>query len=132
MQRITGVIKVYRGGELLCRARVADTFLSRLLGLMLRQRLPEDEGLLIKYSTRFRARGLHSFFMRFPIDLIFISSQGRVVETAALDPWRFYTPRKECSCVLEVRRGFLRDKRIALGETLRFEVEEGSEPCGEG
>src|SRR5262245_36800974 len=57
------------------RVPVADTRRSRLLGLALLDRERAGEGLLIP-----RTRSVHTFGMRFPLDLIFLDARGTVVE----------------------------------------------------
>ena len=54
---------------------LATTRRSRLLGLALLARERAGEGLLIP-----RCRSVHTFGMRFPLDLIFLDDGGRVVE----------------------------------------------------
>jgi uncharacterized membrane protein (UPF0127 family) len=54
---------------------VATTHLSRLLGLALLSRRRAGHGLLIP-----RCRSVHTFGMRFLLDLIFLDADGRVVE----------------------------------------------------
>ena len=53
---------------------VATTRSSRLLGLALLRRERAGEGLLIP-----RCRSVHTFGMRFPLDLLFLDEEGRVV-----------------------------------------------------
>jgi uncharacterized membrane protein (UPF0127 family) len=54
---------------------VADTRRSRLLGLALLHRENAGEGLLVP-----RCRSVHTFGMRFPLDLLFLDERGEVVE----------------------------------------------------
>ena len=54
---------------------LATTRRSRLLGLALLDRERAGEGLLIP-----ACRSVHTFGMRFPLDLIFLGEDGRVVE----------------------------------------------------
>ena len=55
--------------------RRADTFVGRLRGLLGRSGLPADEALWIVPCT-----SVHTFFMRFPIDVAFIDDEGRIVK----------------------------------------------------
>ena len=84
------------------RAVVADTFLSRLRGLMFRRDLPAGEGLLIK-----RCNAIHTFFMRFPIDAVFLDRAGAVVRVVRdIPPWRpFVWGGLRAVQVLETRPG---------------------------
>ncbi|MFQ6137037.1 MAG: DUF192 domain-containing protein [Candidatus Hydrothermarchaeales archaeon] len=106
--------------NLICTCSVADAFFSRLKGLMFKSSLPRDEGLLIEFSPLSRSRSIHGFFMRFPIDLIFINEDLKVVEIETLYPWRYYSPRKGCKWVLEVNKGVAKEKEIEIGDELEF------------
>ncbi len=76
-----------RDTVLASRCRVADSYFPRLIGLMGAQSLPPGDGLLILPCS-----SIHTHFMRFPIDVIYVSREDIVV---ALDenmaPWRFGT-----------------------------------------
>jgi uncharacterized membrane protein (UPF0127 family) len=54
---------------------VATTRVSRLLGLSMLSRERAGSGLLIPHC-----RGVHTFGMRFALDLVFLDEEGRVVE----------------------------------------------------
>jgi uncharacterized membrane protein (UPF0127 family) len=88
-------------GAVLCdRCLVADSFGTRLRGLMLRARLPAGEGLLFP-----RTRSVHTHFMRFPIDVVFLDGDDRVVRVVpGLRPWRAAACR-EARSVLELAAG---------------------------
>ncbi len=114
------MIDIYRAGERLCRARVADNFISRARGLMFKKSLPPDEGLLIRYAPWSRSRSVHGFFMRFPIDLIFIDENKMIVEKAKLTPWGLYKPAAECSWVLELNEDSSEREKLMVGDQLAF------------
>lgn len=102
------------GGEavLARRVRVAATFAARLRGLIGR-RLAEGEGLLLR-----RCRAIHTCFMSFPIDVVFLDQEGRVLATARdLPPWRFRAAR-DAAMVLELPAGTL--ARAAVGPGARL------------
>jgi uncharacterized membrane protein (UPF0127 family) len=83
-------------------ATVADTFLQRLLGLMFRRDLPEGQGLLIT-----RCRSIHTLFMRFHIDAVFLDADGAIVRIVRDIPtWRpFVWGGRSAVQVLETRCG---------------------------
>ncbi|MDF2629995.1 MAG: hypothetical protein K0R39_3826 [Symbiobacteriaceae bacterium] len=79
----------------------ADTFRLRLLGLMFRPSLPQGEGLLIR-----PCRAVHTHFMRFPIDLVFVDGDNRVVHLIpAMAPWKLSPTVREAEAVLELPAG---------------------------
>jgi uncharacterized protein len=65
------------------RAAVAETLWDRFRGLQLRADLPRGEGLVI-----LPCESIHMFFMRFPIDVVFATREGRVVRVGRRrQPW---------------------------------------------
>jgi uncharacterized protein len=76
---------------------VATSRRSRLLGLALISRDRAGPGLLLP-----RCRSVHTFGMRFPLDLIFLDADERVIEIRRdVRPWRFVRSA-EARAVLEI------------------------------
>ena len=66
------------------RAKVARTLFARIKGLIGADRPPPGEGLLIT-----RCNSIHTFFMSFPIDAVFLDRCDRVVKVVRnIRPWR--------------------------------------------
>src|SRR5688572_22148235 len=84
--------------------RTARGFLTRLVGLLGRRRLgPEEAVWLVP------CRAVHTFGMRFPIDLVFLDEDGEVVATIErLRPWRMSRLVRRAHSVLELREGTVR------------------------
>ena len=101
-------------GRPLCRARVASSFGARFRGLMLTAAVPPGTGLLFP-----RTSSVHTHFMRFPIDVVFLDDEQRVVRIAAgLQPWRF-AAAKGAASVLELRAGECARLGLVEGDELR-------------
>lgn len=113
--------EIFKKDIKICSTKEAKNFFSRGLGLMFRGPLREGEGLLIEYSSHLKSRSIHSFFMRFTIDLIFITSDMTIVDLKTLAPWRMYNPKTDCRWVLEAGEGTIREKDLKLGDVLTFE-----------
>ncbi|MEE8167278.1 MAG: DUF192 domain-containing protein [Candidatus Hydrothermarchaeales archaeon] len=105
--------------NMICEAEEARSFLARARGLMLKQALGKNKGLLLRFS--FKENAVHSFFMRFTIDLIFLDNAKNVVDLYTLKPWRVYRPKKACHWVIEVNHETITDKGIELGDKLEFD-----------
>jgi uncharacterized membrane protein (UPF0127 family) len=88
-------------GVVVCeRCERADSMLARMRGLLGRSALEPGEGLLIP-----KASSIHMFFMRFPIDAVFLDRELRVRRVVAdLRPWRVAFGRGARSC-LELAAG---------------------------
>src|SRR5688500_12305869 len=89
-----------RAGVVCESCAVADTMWTRLRGLMGRRELEPGEGLLLRPSS-----SVHTCFMRFAIDVVFLDGEMRVIAVSpAVRPWRLRLQRGAC-VVLELRAG---------------------------
>lgn len=97
-----------------CSAEVAENPWTRGWGLLGRTGLPEDQGLWIK-----KCKYVHTFFMRFSIDVVYLSGDGTVVKTCSrLKPFRFSAGGRRADSVLELPAGFLDRSDMVVGEKL--------------
>ena len=96
-------------GRVVCETCVvAGTRRARVRGLLGRKILPTGEGLLLP-----RTSSIHTFFLAFPIDVVFLDRQLRVRAVAAdVPPFRFRAQRGSGS-VLELAAG--EAERVGLG-----------------
>jgi uncharacterized protein len=103
-------------GTVVCgRCVVADTFFSRLRGLLGRRELEADESLLLSPVS-----SIHTFFMRFAIDVVFLDRDLTVLSTREpLRPWRMASCRRARS-VLELPAGSCRRWAIRPGDRLEL------------
>jgi hypothetical protein len=92
---------------------IADTPLARMRGLLAHHQLPSGEGLLLQ-----PAGSIHTAFMRFPIDVVFLDAEYEVIKLVAeLPPWR--TARASgAKAVLELTAGEIARRRLAVGHRL--------------
>jgi uncharacterized membrane protein (UPF0127 family) len=86
--------------EWLSRFPVADDFRTRLLGLSRRDRSRAGPGLLIP-----RCSSVHTFGMRFELDVFFLDCAGRVIEVRRQVPPRRVLWCRGASAVLEIPAG---------------------------
>ncbi len=95
--------------------RQAEGAWGNFRGLMLKKSMPEGHGLLFR-----PARGIHTHFMRFPIDLVFLDGEDRVSKIReAMPPWRFdFT---SAAGVIEMNPGAARAAGVQPGDRLRFD-----------
>jgi len=108
-------VTVERGnGEVVCeRCLVAATFWTRLRGLLGRDQLPATEGVLLG-----RTGSVHTLFMRFPIDVVFLDAEDAVVKIVPeLRPWRFAFARR-AKRTLELAAGACAEAGVVVGERL--------------
>ncbi len=94
--------------------RVADTFFRRAIGLMGRAGLDPEEGLWIT-----PCQSIHTFGMRFPIDVLFLDRHGRVVKSIPeLKPCRMVLPVMAATSVLELPAGTIARSATVVGDVI--------------
>ena len=112
--RTVRVVNRRRRVDLAPRVRVADTRWTRLRGLLGRPRLRTGEGLLLTPS-----RGVHTWWMRYPIDVVFLGSEGQVVAVyPELDAWDRTRMHLDAERVLELPGGTIEATNTHLGDQL--------------
>jgi uncharacterized membrane protein (UPF0127 family) len=101
-------------GAIVCeRCVVADRPLARLRGLLGRRELPAGEGLLLRPTG-----AVHTSFMRFPIDVVFLDRELTVIGVVdGLAPWRA-AGRRGARAVLELAAGERASRAISPGDRL--------------
>jgi len=105
-----------RTGREIARLEIARTPLQRMRGLLGRNGLPPGEGMLIE-----RCSSIHTFFMKFALDVIFLDSDWEARRVARdLRPWRIaWSPG--ASRVVELAAGALEGTDLAPGDALKIE-----------
>ncbi len=102
---------------LIPKCSIADTFFPRLCGLMGKNSMNSDEAILFPSCS-----SIHTLFMRFPIDVVFINRSGEVVEVVeALRPWRWCFPRLGVRHTLELKA--LRAREVGIHAGIRLSCE---------
>ena len=103
-------------GTVVCeRCTLADRPLRRMRGLLGRSGMESGEGLLLK-----PAGSVHTYFMRFPIDVVFLDREGVVVGiTDSLAPWRAASKRG-AKAVLELPAGESSRRGLVVGDRLQL------------
>jgi hypothetical protein len=94
---------------------VADSASKRNKGLLGRERLSPGEGLWIC-----PCEAVHTFWMRFPIDLVYLDRKNRIRKLCGeVPPWRLSACFWAHS-VLELPSGTIRNTQTEPGDTLEF------------
>jgi uncharacterized protein len=110
------LINLNNGNILASHMIKATTFFKRLKGLMFTKELPQDDGLLIQ-----PCQGVHTFFMRYSIDVLHLDSQGQVVGIEAnLQPGRIGKVFPQSNSVVELPAGRIQETETAVGHMVQF------------
>jgi uncharacterized membrane protein (UPF0127 family) len=110
-----------RNAYLATRLSMAGTHWSRLRGLMWRDAtsFPTGDGLWIIPS-----RGVHTFAMKFPIDVIYLDNKKIVVHIEqGLKPWRVAPVSMRTASVLELPDNTLQSSGTTVGDQIEIALE---------
>jgi uncharacterized protein len=109
---------VVTGAVVANRVDVAAKRVERAVGLLSRRSLPPGEGLLIT-----PCRGVHTWFMRFAIDILALNEEGVVVDAVSdLGPWRIRLPRPGGVNVLELPAGSVSRSNTQVGHRIEMKL----------
>lgn len=109
-------LNVTKGTVIADDVEIADTLWSRFKGLMLRSSLPAGGALVLE-----RSRAIHTAFMRFPIDVVFVDGSGVVVKVSErLAPFRVAGSLRGARSVLELPPGASKHALVEPGDQLAF------------
>ena len=102
------------------RLEIANTFWTRLRGLMWRRGLADGNALWLRPCN-----GVHTFWMFFAIDVVFLDREMRVVKLIEnLRPFRLTVPKRAARSVIELPAHTITRTGIRLGDQLRAIREE--------
>jgi uncharacterized protein len=115
-----------KGTFLAFKVRVADSILSRLIGLLGKRSLKPDAGVWIV-----PANSIHTIGMLFSFDLVMIDKDFRVVSVMEMvKPFRIVLPKRRAESVIELPRHTIFRSRTEVGDQLLIERYEGKNIVG--
>lgn len=99
---------------------VAETAAQRVKGLLGRDALADGQGLLFKHCS-----SMHTFFMHFPIDLIYTDRRGKVLKLAAgVRPFKLVAAPLRSFYAVELPQGAIFQSMSKVGDHLVFDYED--------
>jgi uncharacterized membrane protein (UPF0127 family) len=121
-------ITTEEGKEIIVDAEIAKSIPDQMKGLMWRDKIGENEGMLFVFSTQ-RKQIFWMMNTTIPLEALHFSENGQLVDIVKMDPCKSimncpqYVPKAEAKYVLEVKQGFSQKNKI---ETLksRLKIEE--------
>ena len=106
-----------RGTTLADKAQVAQGFAARGRGLMFTDSLSPGEGLVIAPCN-----SIHMFFMSYPLDVVFLDAQNRVVFLyESIKPWRIGRVVKGAKSAVELPEKTIARSGTQVGDILSVE-----------
>jgi uncharacterized protein len=108
------IVNTTKNTVICMRGTLANTMMLRMVGLLGVKGLEPEAGLLIKPSS-----GVHTFGMRFPIDIVTLDRNNRVVGTwENIGPWQIRGLSLRTRSVLELPSGRIKECSIEAGDEL--------------
>ena len=120
MQKQKVKIKGAPEGAPFLKILIADSFLTRLAGLMFRKKLPEATGLLLTSCN-----SVHMCFMRFAIDVIYVDKDYKIIKIVKnLKPWIGLSMCSKAWGTLEMTAGEAECCGLMVGDKLIVEIDD--------
>jgi hypothetical protein len=95
-------------------AQVADTFFKKASGLLGKKEFSKGQALILR-----RCNCIHTFFMRFPIDVVFVDKNNRIIKTLAnFKPFRISGIYFRANLVIELPYGTLGASATSVADIL--------------
>ena len=88
-------------------------FFGKMFGLM----FSRARNLVFAFDDE-RKRGLHTFFVFYPIDILFLNSKKIMIEKTKMKPFSVYNPESKARYILELKKGL--SDRDKIGDRISF------------
>jgi uncharacterized membrane protein (UPF0127 family) len=124
-QRRPRFVKIFLPDGAAVTAELAVTDEERARGLMFRERINSDQGMLFVFAEP----GVHSFWMKntlIPLDMLWLDADRRIIHIEAdvppcvEDPCPSYGPNRAALYVLELKAGSARDHGLKVSDRVEF------------
>jgi uncharacterized membrane protein (UPF0127 family) len=117
------VINLTKKSWLATKVRIADNFLTRLVGLLKRSHLGPEEALWLMPS-----KGIHTIGMKFPIDVVFLSRDFHVLGLiSGMLPNRISSVHLRGFSVVELPNGTIKKSQTEIGDQFEISLAETSQ-----
>lgn len=117
--------KTARVNNVCINVEIADTMEERTMGLMFRENMGENEGMLFVFESQ-EAQGFWMKNMKFALDIIWISADKRIIDIAEnIQPCgsqdcESYTSKEKIKYAIEVNAGFVKKNNIKKWQEVNF------------
>ncbi len=99
------------------KCRQIKSVFGKTIGLMFKQK---PESLVFVFSSA-RFVPLHTIFMKFPIDVLYLNEDWKVVELKEnFVPYSYYTPKRKAKFIVELPEGSILKSKTKVGDIVNF------------
>jgi uncharacterized protein len=111
------IINATKGAVLADEAVIAGTFFKRIRGLLANKEFKSGQAMVIKPCN-----SIHTFFMRFPIDVLFVDKNNKIIDAVSrLIPFRISKMYFNAAYVVELPVGSINTTSTSAGDSLKIE-----------
>ena len=99
-------------------SRIADSVLKRAVGLMISR--PTEAAMVLMFPKE-TGISLHTFFVFFPIDILFVDADNRIAELLKqMPPFSTYSAKQKAKLVIELPAGSISKSKTRVGDSIAF------------
>ncbi len=109
----------YDGIEIARTVEFSRTMLSQAFGLMFRKNIPSDYSMIFILEKP-SSVSIHMLFVFFPIDIIFLNEEKRIIGHSRLKPWLGFKTMKNVRYVIEMKAGTIEKFNLSAGGQMEF------------
>ena len=120
-------VSVCFDGNRCISTEIAETDIEKQLGLMYREKLGKNEGMLFPYESE-QIRAFWMKNMKISLDVIWLDKDKKIVyihenvQPCKTDSCPMYSPDKKAMYVLEVNANFSKEQNIQVGDNVNFDL----------
>jgi len=110
-------MNIYKNKKVIVKnAKLIKSFISHATGL----RFSKQKNLIFEFKDE-KKEIIDMFFVFYPIDLVFLDKDKKVVELKPnLRPFNIYSPKKKTKYILELKKGTIREGKIKVKDKISF------------
>lgn len=111
---------IKRGNDVIVSShKMCNSIISKAFGLRFR-RSPKDSALIFTFRKP-RKVVMDMWFVFYPIDVVFLDSENKVVEIKeSFKPWSFYASKNDVNVIIEFESGVVKKNNILVGDKLEI------------
>ncbi|MCZ7401547.1 MAG: DUF192 domain-containing protein [Candidatus Methanoperedens sp.] len=110
----------YDGAEIARNIEFARTTFRHALGLMFRKCIQYDYSMIFILKKPSQV-SIHMLFVFFPIDVIFLNEEKKIMGLSRLRPWVGYKAMKDIKYIIEMKSGTIEKFHLCSGRQMEFD-----------
>jgi len=110
----------YNGAIIATNIEIARTTFRQALGLMFRKCIRYDHSMIFILKKPSHVN-IHMLFVFFPIDIIFLNDEKKIMGLSRLRPWVGYKAMEDIKYIIEMKAGTIEMFHLCAGGQIEFD-----------